>query len=72
MKKAAPTKSSRLGRKLKQIRLALGLSQSEILERLGFRALISQQHFAIRAWLRVSAPPVLLKYARLAHVDLEV
>ena len=73
MKKASPTKSGRLARKLRQIRLSLGLSQSEILERLGFsdhlfRSNISQYERGHR----VPAPPVLLEYARLANVDLAV
>lgn len=73
MKKVSPTKSGRLARKLRQIRLALSLSQSEILERLGFsdhlfRSNISQYERGHR----VPAPPVLLEYARLANVDLAV
>lgn len=73
MKRASPTKSGRLARKLRQIRLGLSLSQSEILERLGFsdhlfRSNISQYERGHR----VPAPPVLLQYARLANVDLAV
>jgi len=72
-KKASPTKSSRLASKLRNIRLELGLSQSQILERLGFadqlfRSNISQYERGDR----VPAPPVLLAYSRLANVDLEV
>ena len=71
MKKASPTKSGRLARKLRKIRLELGLSQNEILERLGFgnhlfRSNISQYERGDR----VPSPPVLLAYARLANVDL--
>ena len=73
MKKRSPTKSGRLARKLRQIRLSLSLSQSEILERLGFsehlfRSNISQYERGDR----VPAPPVLLEYARLANVNLAV
>ena len=73
MKKSSPTKSGRLARKLRQIRLSLGLSQTEILERMGlgehlFRSNISQYERGDR----VPAPPVLLEYARLANVDLAV
>ena len=73
MKKASPTKSGRLARKLRKIRLELGLSQNEILERLGFgnhlfRSNISQYERGDR----VPSPPVLLAYARLANVDLAV
>lgn len=73
MKKASPTKSGRLAKKLKKIRLDLELSQNQILERLGyadtlFRSNISQYERGDR----VPSPPVLLAYARLANVDLEV
>ena len=73
MKKASPTKSGRLARKLKRIRRDLELSQSQILERLGFadelfRSNISQYERGHR----VPPPPVLLAYARLANVDVAV
>ncbi len=73
MKKASPTKSGRLARKLKKIRLELKLSQSQILDRLGFsdhlfRSNISQYERGER----VPSPPVLLEYARLGNIDLAV
>ena len=73
MKRASPTKSGRLARKLKKIRLELKLSQSEILDQLGFsdhlfRSNISQYERGDR----VPSPKVLLEYARLANVDLAV
>ena len=73
MKKASPTKSARLARKLKKIRLELKLSQSQILEQLGFsdhlfRSNISQYERGDR----VPSPTVLLEYARLANVGLAV
>ena len=73
MKKASPTKSGRLARKLKKIRLELKLSQSQILEQLGFsdhlfRSNISQYERGDR----VPSPTVLLEYARLANVGLAV
>lgn len=73
MKRRSPTKSGRLARKLRQIRLSLGLSQTEILERMGlgehlFRSNISQYERGDR----VPAPTVLLEYARLANVNLAV
>jgi len=73
VKKASPTKSGRLARKLKKIRLELKLSQSQILEQLGFsdhlfRSNISQYERGDR----VPSPTVLLEYARLANVDLAV
>lgn len=72
MKKPLRTKSTRLGKKLKQIRLRLRLSQSEILSRLGFsdelfRSNISQYERG----KRVPPPPVLLAYARAAGVLME-
>ena len=73
MKQASPTKSGRLARKLKKIRLELKLSQSQILDQLGFsdhlfRSNISQYERGDR----VPSPTVLLEYARLANVDLAV
>jgi transcriptional regulator with XRE-family HTH domain len=73
VKKASPTKSTGLAQKLKRIRLELGLSQTEILERLGFgehlfRSNISQYERGDR----VPSPTVLLGYARLASVDLAI
>ena len=71
MKKRSPTKSTRLSQKLRQIRLGLGLSQSEILDRLGFgdrlfRSNISQYERGAR----VPSPVVLLQYSRIANIDL--
>ena len=73
MKKASPTRSARLAKKLRKIRQGLGLSQSQILERLGFsdhlfRSNVSQYERGDR----VPSPLVLLEYARLANVDLAV
>jgi len=73
VKKASPTKSDRLARKLKKIRLELKLSQSQILDQLGFsdhlfRSNISQYERGDR----VPSPTVLLEYARLANVGLAV
>lgn len=73
MKKSSPTKSGRLAAKLREIRIGLGLSQNQILERLGFgdhlfRSNISQYERGDR----VPSPLVLLEYARLANVELAV
>ena len=73
MKKTPPISSDRLPQKLKAIRVALKLSQNELLERIGFadhlfRSNISQYERG----LRVPAPAVLLAYARLANLDLAV
>lgn len=72
MKKPARTKSARLARKLRQIRLKLKLSQAEMLTRLGFsdelfRSNISQYERGAR----VPPPPVLLAYSRIAGVLME-
>lgn len=73
MKNAPVTKPKRLGEKLRQIRLALGLSQSEMLDRLGFsenlfRGNISQYEHGRRE------PPlmVLLAYARCAGISTDI
>lgn len=68
----ARPKPEQLARKLRQIREALGLSQSEMLRRLGFED--------VHAYTRISSyelgrnePPamVLLEYARAANVYVE-
>jgi transcriptional regulator with XRE-family HTH domain len=73
MKRATSTKPARLAGKLKQIRQRLGLSQNELLDRLGFtehlfRSNISQYERGDR----IPSPVVLLEYARLAKIDLAV
>ena len=66
-------KPKRLAEKLRRIREALGLSQSEMLRRLGFEN--------VHAYTRISSyelgrnePPamILLQYARVANVYVEV
>ena len=66
-------KPERLAEKLKQIRLALGLSQDGMLERLGlaeefFRSRIS----AYELGNREPPLPVLLRYARLVGISTDV
>lgn len=73
MKKVSHTKSIRLAEKLLKIREGLGLSQSEMLERLGFsdelfRSNISQYERGHRE----PPLPVLLMYARAAGVCVDV
>jgi len=70
MKRASPTKPARLAEKLKRIREDLGVSQNQLLDRLGysehlFRSNISQYERG----LRIPSLPVLLEYARLVSVD---
>lgn len=73
MKKASPTKSGRLAKKLRTIRQRLGLSQSQILERLGFKDHLFRSNVSqYERGDRVPSPLVLLEYARLANVDLAV
>jgi transcriptional regulator with XRE-family HTH domain len=73
MREASPIRPVRLADKLLQIRLGLGLSQNEMLERLGFseqlfRSNISQYEIGTRF------PPlgVLLRYAQVAGVWIDV
>jgi transcriptional regulator with XRE-family HTH domain len=67
------TKSARLAEKLLRIRVELGLSQSGMLEQLGFseelfRSNISQYELGTRE----PSLPVLLQYARAANVWVDV
>lgn len=73
MKRASPTRSSRLAEKLQRIRLELGLSQSELLERLGFSEHLFRSNISqYERGHRIPALPVLLEYARLVNVDLSL
>jgi transcriptional regulator with XRE-family HTH domain len=65
-------KPRRLGKKLLQIRSAVGLSQSEILKRLGFEDSIPYTRISdYELDKRVPPLPILLEYARIARVHLE-
>jgi transcriptional regulator with XRE-family HTH domain len=70
---AARIKPKRLAEKLRQILLALGLSQTEMLKRLGFEDQIAY-HRISNYELGTGEPPlpVLLRYARLAGVCVDV
>ena len=70
---AARIKPRRLAEKLRQVREALGLSQSEMLKRLGFDGIIAY-HRISNYELDTGEPPlpVLLAYARLAGVSTDV
>lgn len=61
----------RLAKKLRQVRLALGISQTEMLNRLGFDVHYSR---ISEYELGKNEPPlpILLRYARLAGVSLDV
>ena len=69
---AARMRPKRLAGKLLQIRLALGLSQSEMLSRLGFEGVITY-HRISNYELDTGEPPliVLLQYARVAGIHME-
>jgi transcriptional regulator with XRE-family HTH domain len=69
----ARMKPKRLAEKLLQIRLALGLSQTEMLRRLGFDDVLSY-HRISNYELGTGEPPlvVLLEYARAAGVYVDV
>ena len=70
---AARIRPERLPEKLRQIRLALGLSQTELLNRLGYEDRIAY-HRISNYELGTGEPPlpVLLAYARLAGVSTDV
>jgi transcriptional regulator with XRE-family HTH domain len=73
MRRASPTKSTRLADKLKSIRQEAGLSQNELLDRLGFSEHLFRSNISqYERGQRIPSPVVLLEYARLARVDLAV
>jgi transcriptional regulator with XRE-family HTH domain len=72
MARGARVRPERLSEKLLQIRLALGLSQSELLRRLGFEDQMDYRR--ISEFERGTTEPhlsVLLEYARAAGVHME-
>ena len=73
MRRASPTKPARLAEKLKRIREELGLSQNELLDRLGFSEHLFRSNISqYERGQRIPSLPVLLQYARLVNVDLSV
>jgi transcriptional regulator with XRE-family HTH domain len=73
MGRQARERPERLAEKLIQIRLNLGLSQSQMLAKLGLKERLSRR--AISGYeLGTTEPslPILLSYSRLANVHLEV
>ncbi|HEX8494336.1 MAG TPA: helix-turn-helix transcriptional regulator [Pyrinomonadaceae bacterium] len=65
-------KPERLGEKLRQIRLALGLSQSEMLRRLEAEDIITYHQISgYESGKREPPLPILLRYARAAGVSME-
>ena len=68
----ARRRPERLAEKLLQIRLALGLSQSEMLRRLGLEEVISYKKISdYERGTREPPLPVLLSYARAVNVSVE-
>lgn len=72
MGKAARQKPVRLGEKLRRIRLALGLSQDEMISRLGFREMTREYISGFERNIREPPLPVLLAYSRVGGCYLEV
>lgn len=73
MGRAARLRSERLAEKLRQIRDALGLSQNELIRRLGLEELIYQSNISgYESGEREPPLPILLKYAQAAGICLDV
>lgn len=71
--KSSRTKVNRLAEKLRRIRLELGLSQSEMLERLGFTEELFRSNLSqYERGDREPPLPVLLRYAQIANVWMDV
>ena len=66
-------KSKRLGEKLLQIREALGLSQSEMLKRLGYEDVLPYNRISDYELGKREPPyPMVLQYARAANISTDV
>jgi|SRR5947209_17162640 len=73
MGKASRQKPKYLGKKLRQIRFALGLSQSEMLRHLGIEEEGYRNYISDFENDKREPPlPVLLRYARIANIWLDV
>jgi transcriptional regulator with XRE-family HTH domain len=73
MGKAKRMKPERLKQKLLRIREGLGLSQSEMVERLGFSDVFSRNYIsAFELGTREPPLPVLLSYARIVRISTDV
>jgi transcriptional regulator with XRE-family HTH domain len=73
MAKSSRLKPKRLAEKLRQIRSALGLSQNEMINRLGFGGeLIREELSAFEREIRQLPLGLLLEYARIVGVGVEV
>jgi transcriptional regulator with XRE-family HTH domain len=73
MGSASRVRPERLAEKLSAIRRALGLSQSEMLGRLGYAGELTANHISkFELGVREPSLPVLLAYARAAGVWMDV
>jgi transcriptional regulator with XRE-family HTH domain len=73
MGRAARLRSERLAEKLREIRMALGLSQNELIRRLGLEEVIYQSNVSgYESGEREPPLPILLRYAEVAGVCLDV
>ena len=72
MGKAARQQPARLPEKLRQIRLALGLSQDDMVNRLGFTGMTREYISGFERGVREPPLPVLLAYSRIGGCYLEV
>jgi transcriptional regulator with XRE-family HTH domain len=73
MSRASRQKPIKLAKKLRQIRDALGLSQNGIIAKLGLTGEITQDYVsAYERGVREPPLPVLLKYARVAGICVDV
>lgn len=73
MGRASRPRPQRLASKLLQIRTALGLSQNGLVKRLGFGEGLTQDYIsAYERGVREPPLPVLLQYARMSNVFVEV
>src|ERR1043166_624277 len=71
MGKTSRRRPQRLGKKLFHIRQALGLSQNQLIRRLGFEELVQGTISAFESGGREPSLLVLLAYARAANVSVE-
>ncbi len=73
MGKAKRMKPQKLAEKLLQIRLKIALSQSEMVDRLGYSDSFSRNYIsAFELGTREPPLPVLLAYARLAGISTDI
>jgi len=73
MGRAKKPKPARLAKKLLQIRTALGLSQNEMIRRLGLPESITQGSVSgYELGTRIPPPQILLRYAEVARVWIDV